>query len=349
MSSWLIVRYSREKRQKMPQRVAIIGAGTWGTTLAVVLARKGIRVELHSFFNDHNLSMQKERENKLFLKGTKFPPSLQINLSLKNLLSNNEIIIIAVPVQFVGNILKKIKKENVYFKNKVFVSVSKGVEEKSLKRVSELITEELGDITVAVLSGPNIAREVLQGIPTATVVACRNRIVARRLQVLFTNPAFRVYMHQDVAGVEFGGALKNIIAIACGIADGLGFGTNTKAALVTRGLIEIIRLGHTLGAKQDTFWGISGMGDVVTTCFSPYSRNRHVGEQIGKGKTLKEVVSKMKMIAEGVETVKSAFKLGKKLNIDLPITNEVYAVLYNKKSPQKAVADLMKRPLKAEA
>ena len=331
----------------MKEKISIIGAGSWGTTLGVILSKKGIAVQLHSVFRDHNLKMQRERENGLFLKGVKFPRHLQVNPSLEEVL-DNEIVVIAIPVKFISGILKKIKKHKAILKNKIFVSISKGIEAKSLKRVSQLIVEELEVSNVAVLSGPNIAHEVLRGVPSTSILACKNKSVGNRLQLLFNASTFRIYLHKDVAGVELGGALKNIIALSCGISDGLGFGTNTKAALVTRGLAEITRLGEKLGANVSTFWGISGLGDLVTTCFSPYSRNRLVGEGIGKGKRLSEITKKMKMVAEGVETVKSAFRLSKKLNVDMPITRQVYAVLYQGKSAKKAVADLMNRPLKAE-
>ncbi|MCK5288564.1 MAG: NAD(P)-dependent glycerol-3-phosphate dehydrogenase, partial [Candidatus Omnitrophica bacterium] len=228
------------------------------------------------------------------------------------------------------------------------VSVSKGIESKSLRRVSQMIKDELDILNIAVLSGPNIANEVINNVPSAAILACKNKKIGYRLQILFTNPAFRVYYHKDIIGVELGGALKNIIALSCGISDGLGFGTNTKSALVTRGLAEITRLGRALGANPITFWGISGLGDLTTTCFSAYSRNRIVGEQIGKGRKLDDIIKDMNMVAEGVETVKAAFKLSRKLNIDMPITKEVYSVLYKGKSPKKAVEDLMTRPLKTE-
>jgi len=331
----------------MEEKISIIGAGSWGTTLGVVLSKKGVAVQLHSVFRDHNLKMQRVRENKLFLKGVKFPCHLKVNPSLKEVLKNR-IVIIAIPVKFISGTLKKIKKYKSLLKNKIFVSVSKGIEAKSLKRVSQLIEKELKASNVAVLSGPNIAYEVLRGVPSTSILACKNKSIGKKLQLLFNTSTFRIYLHKDVAGVELGGALKNIIALSCGISDGLGFGTNTKAALATRGLAEITRLGEKLGANVSTFWGISGLGDLVTTCFSPYSRNRLVGEEIGKGKKLSEITRKMKMVAEGVETVKSVFCLSKKLNVDMPITRQIYAVLYQGKSPKKAVADLMARPLKAE-
>jgi len=329
------------------EKVSIIGAGSWGTTLAIVLAKKNIEVELHSVFSDHNQEMLKQRQNRLFLKGVKFPPSLKINPSLQSTLVN-KIIILAVPVKFSRKILRRIKSKTIHLKGKIFVSISKGIEVSSLKRSSEIIAEELGLKTISVLSGPNIAKEVLEGIPSASILASKNKNIGKRLQALFNSPTFRVYLHNDIIGVELGGALKNIIAIACGISDGLGFGANTKSALVTRGLVEITRLGKKLGANPKTFWGISGLGDLVTTCFSPYSRNRSVGQEIGKGKSVRKIVKKMAMVAEGLETVKSAYRLSKKTKIDMPITREVYAVLYRRKPANQAVSDLMRRPLKAE-
>lgn len=331
----------------MIEKISIIGAGSWGTTLGVILSKKGVDVGLHSVFKEHNLAMRKDGENRLFLKGTKFPQYLKVLPCLKESLES-KIIIIAVPVKFVRSVLKKIKRAGVSLEGKVFVSVSKGIEKKSLKRVSQIIEEELAVSNIAVLSGPNIAKEVLNGIPTTSVIASNEQGIAKRLQQILSTPTFRVYYHKDVAGVELGGGLKNIIALACGISDGLGFGANTKAAIVTRGLVEITRLGEKLGAQSRTFWGISGLGDIVTTCFSPDSRNRFVGEQIGKGKALKDVLDKMNMVAEGVETVKSAVSLSKKLDVDMPITREVYAVLYKNKPAKKAVYDLMVRPLKLE-
>ncbi|MBP7088730.1 MAG: NAD(P)-dependent glycerol-3-phosphate dehydrogenase [Candidatus Omnitrophica bacterium] len=331
----------------MKQKISIIGAGSWGTTLAVMLAAKGLEVNLSSIFKNHNIKMRKERENRLFLKGVKFPPPLSISLFLEEALKN-EIIVIAIPVKFLRSALKKFPRSKISYREKIFVSVSKGIEPKSLMRASQIIKEELSLRFVSVLSGPNIAKEVLNKIPSTAILACPDTKLGQKLQELFSNKTFRIYLHDDVIGVEIGGALKNIIAIACGISDGLGFGTNTKAALVTRGLTEITRLGQKLGAKSSTFWGISGLGDLVTTCFSPFSRNRSVGEYIGKGENINKVTKNMNMVAEGVETVKAAFKLGIKLKVDMPITREVYSVLYRDKSPQKAVEDLMSRPLKSE-
>jgi len=331
----------------MKEQLSIIGDGSWGTTLAVIFARRGIEVKLHSVFREHNINMLKQGENRLFLPGIKFPPGIEVNLSLKKTL-DNETIIVAVPVKFLRSVINKIKRCGIPCKNKIFVSVAKGIEAKSFKRPSQIITEELAVGIVAVLSGPTIAREVAAGIPTACVVASCSEHIAKRLQNIFSTPRFRVYFHRDVVGVELGGSLKNIIAVACGIADGLGFGANTKAALLTRGLVEMARLGKKLGAREATFSGISGLGDLATTCFSPYSRNRSLGEEIGRGKRLKSVLNNMSMVAEGVTTVKAVYHLSKRLGIDMPITAEVYAMLYRNKSPHRAVSDLMNRPLKAE-
>ncbi len=331
----------------MKDLISIIGAGSWGTTLAVCLSKKGVEVKLHSVFRQHNLEMAQDRENKSFLKNIKFRSRLSVEPSLEKAL-DEEVILIAIPVKFIRSRLKEIAACKIGLEDKIFVSVSKGIEARSLRRVSEIIKEELSFGKIAVLSGPTIAKEVVKGIPTAAVITSQDRGVGKRLQKLFNSQVFRVYLHDDIVGVELGGSLKNIIALSCGICDGLGFGTNTKAALVTRGLVEIVRIGKKLGAQPKTFWGISGLGDLMTTCFSPYSRNRSVGELIGKGKKLKSVIGSMNMVAEGVETVKSAYKLSQNLKVSMPITEQVYSVLYRNKSPYKAVTDLMNRPLKEE-
>ncbi|MCF7872799.1 MAG: NAD(P)-dependent glycerol-3-phosphate dehydrogenase [Candidatus Omnitrophica bacterium] len=331
----------------MADSISIIGAGSWGTTLAVYLSKKGVAVKLYSVFKQHNLQMEKERENKTFLKGVKFPSCLSIEPSLKEVL-NQDIILIAIPVKFIRKILKKIFACQKDLQNKTFVSVSKGIEVKSLKRVSEIIKEELKTDNIAVLSGPTIAKEVAKGVPTAAIMAFGQESTGLKLQKIFNSQTFRIYLHSDIVGVELGGALKNVIALACGISDGLGFGTNTKAALITRGLVEIMRIGKRLGAQPKTFWGISGLGDLMTTCFSPHSRNRSVGELIGKGKSLKNITENMNMVAEGVETTKSAYKISKKAKVSMPIIEQVYSVLYKNKSAYQAVTDLMNRPPKKE-
>ena len=252
-----------------------------------------------------------------------------------------------MPAQYLRQVLKKIKHSGVA-KNAVYLSVSKGIEVNSLKRGSQVIQEELGNVSFAVLSGPNIAHEVAKGVPSVSVVACKDKQLRRLLQGMLTTERFRVYTNDDIIGVELGGSLKNVIAIACGISDGLGFGANTKAALLSRGLVEISRLGQAMGASAGTFSGISGLGDLVTTCISSYSRNRLVGYQIGSGKTLKNIQAHMQMVAEGVPTTKSAYALSLKYKVDMPITREVYKVLFKNKSPQAALSDLMSRETKEE-
>lgn len=331
----------------MANKISIIGAGSWGTTLAVYLAKKGVEVKLHSVFKQHNLDMAKAGKNQLFLKNVAFPAKLTIELCLQEALKQ-DVVLIAIPVKFIPKIIKKIKACKLDLKGKIFVSVSKGIEKSSLKRVSEIIQEQLKAVKVVVLSGPTIAKEVAKGLPSTAVAASKNKKAAKKIQELFNSTSFRVYLHADIVGIELAGALKNIIALGCGISDGLKFGCNTKSALVTRGLVEMVRLGKKMGANPETFWGIGGLGDLATTCFSPHSRNRMVGELIGQGQKLKKITAGMDMVAEGVETVKSAYNLSKKLKITMPITEQVYLVLYRKKSPSKAVIDLMCRPAKEE-
>jgi len=326
--------------------ISILGDGGWGTTLAILLFNKGYHLTLWSAFKDYAQYLDKKRENKKFLPGIKIPKRIEITSDLEKSLSNKEIIILAIPSIYLRNILKEVKKYNIH--SSIFVSVIKGIEQKTLLRMSEVIKEELGKIKLGVLSGPTIAYEVARGIPTTCVVASQDKKISKILQDIFITERFRIYTNEDVIGVELGGSLKNVIAIACGISDGLGFGTNTKAALLTRGLVEISRLGQAMGANPKTFWGISGLGDLATTCMSPFSRNRSVGEEIGRGKKLKEIIKKMDMVAEGIFTTESAYQLSLKYKIEMPITKEVYLVLYKDKPALKAVKDLMSRKRKDE-
>lgn len=327
--------------------IVILGDGGWGTTLAVLLSKKKYHVTLWGAFADYVSFLEKKRVNAKFLPGLKIPKDIEITHDLKSALRNKDLIIFAVPSQYMRQVVGRVKK-HCDLQRPVFLSVSKGIEIGSNKRMSQIIQDELGSVKLAVLSGPTIACEVARGIPTVAVVASLNKSVRKKLQNIFMTDRFRIYTNEDVTGVELGGSLKNIIAIACGISDGLGFGTNTKAALLSRGLAEISRLGHAMGAKVKTFSGISGLGDLVTTCISPFSRNRFVGAQIGKGKILKEIVRNMQMVAEGVPTSKSAYALSLKYKVEMPITKEIYLVLYKNKSPLKALKDLMARQKKEE-
>ena len=346
--------------------ISIIGDGGWGTTLAILLHNKGNSVTLWGAFPDYVAYLKQKRINARFLPGIKIPQTLEITANLKKAIEFKDLIILAVPSQYIRQVLKRIKNYHILNKT-VFLSATKGLEVSTLLRMSQVIQEELGKVSavrayreagrlkrsfhkirLAVLSGPTIAYEAARGIPTTAVVASGSRYLRKFITDLFNSSRFRIYTNEDVIGVEMGGSLKNIIAIACGISDGLGFGANTKAALLSRGLAEISRLGIKMGAKATTFSGISGLGDLVTTCISPFSRNRYLGEQIGKGKVPKQVVNKMKTVAEGVPTVQVAYRLAVKYKVDMPITKEVYLVLYKNKNPRKAVKDLMTRSLKEE-
>ena len=329
-------------------KVAVLGDGGWGTALAILLHRKGYAVTLWSVFSEYSIYLNKKRINSKFLPSIKIPKEIEITSDLKKAISDKQLIILAVPSEYLRSVLKKIKRTRQNTSRAIFLSVAKGIEVFSLKRMSEVIREELGNIRLAVLSGPTIAQEVAHQIPTAAVISSFDKKLRQHLQNIFMTDKFRIYTNEDVVGVELGGSLKNIIAIACGISDGLGFGTNTKAAILSRGLAEMSRLGVAMGAKIKTFSGISGLGDLVTTCISPYSRNRFVGEQIGRGSTLNRVKAHMQMIAEGIPTAKSVYSLSLKYRVDMPIAREVYLVLYKKKSPLRAVRDLMMREKKEE-
>jgi glycerol-3-phosphate dehydrogenase (NAD(P)+) len=332
------------------KKISIFGAGGWGTTLAVILANKpDLTVTLWSPFKNEVAAIVKDAENRNFLAGIKIPASLTVTSDTAQALSS-ELLIFAIPSEYLRQTLRTIKKVNSDLEQKIILSVVKGIEIKSLKRPSEIIREELGlkPSNIVVLCGPNIAREIAKGLPAVSTAASSDIKSAAYVQKIFEHTPLRVYANTDVVGVEIAASLKNIIAIACGISDGLGFGTNTKSALICRGLKEMARFAKAYKVKEETLYGISGLGDLCTTCFSPLSRNRSVGEVIGKGKALGEVLNGMKMVAEGITTVKSVYKLSKKFKIDMPITKEVYRVLYENKPAARAVKDLMSRPLKTE-
>lgn len=337
-------------------KIAILGDGGWGTTLAILLSKKGHSVSLWGAFSDNILKIKQLRENHKFLPGIKIPKSIILTDKISHAILNKDLIVLATPSEHIRRILRAIKKDIAFNRTKpVYLSVVKGIEAKGLKRISEVIIEELGRVKLAVLSGPTIAYEVANNIPTVAVVASKDKLLRKFVQDIFITERFRVYTNNDILGVELGGSLKNVIAIACGASDGLKFGANTKAAILARGLAEISRLGKAMGAKQNTFSGISGLGDLVTTCFSPHSRNRFVGEELGKGqplvKILKALSSSTKKhsgIAEGIPTAKSAYLLSLKYKVDMPIVREVYNVLYRNKSALKAVRDLMTRNKKEE-
>lgn len=328
-------------------KISILGDGGWGTTLAILLSQKGFSVSLWGAFPDYVKLLKAKRLNSRFLPGVKIPAQIEITSDLKAVISEKDLIVFAIPSQYIRGVLKSIKNSG-FNRDSVYLSVSKGIEIGSLKRISEIIKDELKNVKFGVLSGPTIAHEVIEGKPATAIVAARSRELSEFLQDVFISDTFRVYTSTDITGVELGGSLKNVIAIACGISDGLNLGTNAKAALLSRGLAEISRLGVKMGAKAKTFSGLSGLGDLVTTCSSPYSRNRSVGELIGKGKTLSQINKHMRMVAEGVPTAKSAYMLSRKFSVEMPVTKEVYSVLYNNKNPLRAVKELMTRQKKEE-
>jgi glycerol-3-phosphate dehydrogenase (NAD(P)+) len=331
------------------EKIAFIGDGGWGTTLAVYLAHKGYPVTLWGAFKNNVDDMRHDRENKKFLPGIAFPSGLTVTDDILTAIADADVIVLSTPSQYLENILIKIKKYRRSARTtSIYLSIVKGIENKHLLRMSELIHKHLGSVPLAVLSGPTIAIEVAQGIPSSAVIASKKNQTAKYLQKIFNSQSFRIYTNTDVVGVELGGSLKNVMAIACGLCDGLGFGTNTKSALLTRGLAEMSRLGTAMGAKAKTFSGLAGLGDLATTCFSPKSRNRSVGEKLGKGDDIQTILNNMTMVAEGVETAKAVHRLAKKYQIETPIASEVYNILYKKKSPKKAVTDLMTRRLKSE-
>jgi len=329
-------------------KIVVMGAGSWGTALARIVASKGHDVLMWEYDKEKAETIEKERENKLFLKGAKFPETLHVTNEVEGLLEGADYILFSVPSQVLGGVIEMISPQ--IKENMILINSAKGIEIKSGKRLSEVMKDEiLGKYhkNIVILSGPTHAEEVANELPT-TIVAAGNPEKAKEVQELFNTNSFRVYESDDIVGVEIGGAIKNCLAIAAGIADGMGLGDNTKAALITRGLAEIVRFGNAFGAKDSTFSGLSGIGDLIVTCASQHSRNRHVGEELGKGKTIDEILAEMHMVAEGVPTVKAVYSLAKEKEVSMPIVEGVYAVLYEKKPATEVLKDLMGRELKKE-
>lgn len=330
-------------------KISVLGAGGWGTTLAVLLHYNGHDVTVWEYKKNYAKVLEKTRINQLYLPGIKIPESIKITHDLDEATSHQNMIVLAVPSQFLRGVIRETSYSKI--KNSILVSVAKGIENKHLLTMSQMLKDvmpNLSDDQIGVLSGPSHAEEVSQRIPTAVVAASKNVETSKSIQAAFITSYFRVYSSTDVLGVELGGALKNVIAIGAGIIDGAKFGDNTKAAIMTRGVAEIARLGVAMGACPETFSGLSGMGDLIVTCMSRHSRNRYVGEQIGAGKKLKQVLKSMEMVAEGVETCRSASTLSKKVEVETPITDEVYNILFEDKDPVKATTDLMTRDMKTE-
>ncbi|WP_432821862.1 NAD(P)H-dependent glycerol-3-phosphate dehydrogenase [Trichloromonas sp.] len=334
---------------KTVKNIGVIGAGSWGTTLADLLARKNYPVTLWVYEQDLAERMTSSRVNDLYLPGFTLSENLRFTSDLAEAVAGADLLLLVPPSQVMRRVLQQAAPH--LGAETLIVSASKGIENDSLQPMAEVITGCLGaerGHSLVFLSGPSFAREVAAGMPTAVVAASADAKAAAAAQDVFSTPSFRVYTNDDVIGVELGGALKNVVALAAGVSDGLGFGYNTRAALITRGLAEMTRMGLALGANPATFAGLAGMGDLVLTCTGDLSRNRTVGMELGRGRSLDEILGNMNMVAEGVKTTLSAFQLAQKIGVDVPITEQMYRILYQNKDPRQAVSDLMLRELKAE-
>ncbi len=332
-------------RDGIMSRISVIGAGSWGTTLACLLAEKGYDVLLWAYEKGLAGTINNSRLNSMYLPGVTLPPVLKATDNLEEAMRHARYILNVVPTQFVRPVFTEAVK--YLSEDAIIISASKGVEKKTMLTVSSILNE-ISNMEVAVISGPSFAREVIRKFPTAVTLATKNTSTGLILQEIFNTDYFRVYTHTDVLGVELGGALKNVIAIASGITSGLGLGHSALAALITRGLAEIMRLGVAMGADQKTFSGLSGLGDLVLTCTGPLSRNYSVGVNLGKGMKLNDILSATKSVAEGVATALSAFELSRKFGVEMPVVEQVYKVLYKGKAPGDIVKTLMNRALKSE-
>lgn len=327
-------------------KISVLGAGSWGTALSLLLYNNGHKVTLWSALKDEVEMLSQKREHASKLPGVKLPEDMEITTDLEKVLEDPDVAVLAVPSPFTRSTAAQMAP---YVKDgQKIINVAKGVEEKTLMTLSEIIEQEIPNGEVCVLSGPSHAEEVGRGLPTTCVVSAKTRETAEYLQGIFMSPVFRVYTTPDILGVELGGALKNVIALAAGTADGLGYGDNTKAALITRGIAEISRLGVKMGAKAETFYGLSGIGDLIVTCASVHSRNRKAGYLLGKGYTMEEAMKEVQMVVEGVYSAKAAKGLSEKYDVEMPIINEVNKVLFEGKAASEAVIDLMLRDKKVE-
>ena len=326
--------------------IGIIGAGSWGIALAVLLHNNGHKIAVWSILQDEIDMLNTEHEHKDKLPGVKLPEDMVFTTDIKGAIEGKDILVLAVPSPFTRSTAHNMQK--YVTDGQIIVNVAKGIEEKSLMTLSQVIEEEIPQADVAVLSGPSHAEEVGRGIPTTIVVGAKTKKTAEFIQNAFMSDVFRVYTSPDVLGIELGAALKNVVALAAGIADGLGYGDNTKAALITRGIAEISRLGLAMGGKYETFSGLSGMGDLIVTCASMHSRNRRAGILIGQGKSMEEAMAEVKMVVEGVYSAKAAMGLSKKYDVELPIIEQVNEVLFQNKPAAEAVRDLMLRDKKIE-
>ena len=327
-------------------KISVLGAGSWGTALSILLYNNGHEVILWSALGEEITTLREKREHVSKLPGVKIPEPIDITIDLERSLRDTDVAILAVPSPYTRSTCKRMAP---FVKNgQKIVNVAKGVEEKTLLTLSEIIEQELPQANVSVLSGPSHAEEVGKGIPTTIVVGSKDKKTAEYLQTVFMSEVFRVYISADVLGIELGAALKNVVALAAGVADGLGYGDNTKAALITRGIAEIARLGIHMGGRLETFYGLTGIGDLIVTCASMHSRNRRAGILIGKGATMDEAMAEVKMVVEGVYSAKAGLALAKKYNVSMPIIEQVNKVLFEGAPADAAVKDLMLRDRKIE-
>lgn len=324
--------------------ISVIGAGNWGTTIACHIAKKDYDICLWVYESELAEIIKNTRRNQWYLPEVPIPEHVRITTDLQDAVYKARFIINAVPTQFIRNVFSRPLK---FGPDTVIINLSKGIERETLLTPSEIL-KELTGLEVVVLSGPSFAKEVSKGLPTAVTLATKDRHQGLLIQDILSSDRFRVYLHDDLIGVEIGGALKNVIAIASGISDGLGLGANARASLITRGLAEITRLGVAMGANQRTFSGLSGVGDLILTCTSNLSRNYTLGYRIGNGEKLRDIMSGMREVAEGVPTAESAYKLAERYSVEMPITEKVYEILYKDKSPQSSLKELMTRPLREE-
>lgn len=327
-------------------KIGVVGAGSWGTALALLLYGNGHQVTVWSINEDEVQMLREKREHTAKLPGVKLPDDMEFTSDLKTVVTDKDVLVLAVPSPFTRSTAKKMSP--LVKEGQIIVDVAKGIEEDTLMTLSQQIEEEIPQANVTVLSGPSHAEEVGRGLPTSVVVGAKTKEVAEYLQELFMNDVFRVYTSPDILGMELGGSLKNVIALAAGIADGLGYGDNAKAALITRGIHEISRLGVAMGGALESFTGLTGVGDLIVTCASVHSRNRKAGYLIGQGKTMQEAMDEVQMVVEGVYSAKAAVQLGKKYGVDMPIVEQVNAVLFEDKNAADAVRDLMLRDGKPE-
>lgn len=328
------------------KKIGVIGAGSWGTALAWLLANNGHEVTLWSVMEDEVKMLNEKREHISKLPGVKLQDTISITTDLEAAMKGKDVLVLAVPSPFTRSTSHMMRP--FVAEGQLIVNVAKGVEETTLMTLSEIIEEEIPQACVAVLSGPSHAEEVGKGLPTTCVIGAKDRETAEYLQEIFMSPVFRVYTSPDILGIELGAALKNVIALAAGVADGLGYGDNTKAALITRGIAEISRLGIAMGARAETFFGLSGIGDLIVTCASVHSRNRKAGYLMGQGYTMKEAMDEVKMVVEGVYSAKAALSLSEKYHVEMPIIVEVNKVLFEDKKAADAVNELMQRMKKDE-